>query len=58
MGRCPHAPKAYGLEDESIQFFNVCAGFQDGELDTLAADTVAAIKDGSLQLSPEVTAGG
>ena len=57
-GTLPPRTKAYGLEDESIQFFNVCAGYQDGELDTLGADTVAAIKDGSLQLSPEVTASG
>jgi basic membrane lipoprotein Med (substrate-binding protein (PBP1-ABC) superfamily) len=49
--------KAYGLEDEKIQYFNLCSGFQTPELTKLADDTVASIKDGSLKLPAEVTAG-
>lgn len=55
-GTLPPRTAAYGLEDESIQFFNLCSGYQDAELVSLAEDTVAAIKDGSLQLPSEVTA--
>ncbi len=55
-GTLPPRTAAYGLEDESIQFFNLCSGYQDAELVALATGTVAAIKDGSLQLPSEVTA--
>ena len=55
-GTLPPRTQAYGLEDESIQFFNLCSGYQDADLVALATDTVAAIKDGSLQLPSEVTA--
>lgn len=49
--------KAYGLEDEKIQYFNLCSGFQTPDLTPLADKTVASIKDGSLKLPAEVTAG-
>jgi basic membrane lipoprotein Med (substrate-binding protein (PBP1-ABC) superfamily) len=48
---------AYGLEDEKIQYFNLCSGFQTPDLTSLADKTVASIKDGSLELPAEVTAG-
>lgn len=55
-GNLPTPTKAYGIEDDKIQYFNLCPNFQKPELVDLAAKTVAAIKDGSLQLPAEVTA--
>lgn len=55
-GTLPEPTKAYGLEDEAIQYFNLCPGFQDPELVDLAETTVAAIRDGSLVLPASVTA--
>lgn len=56
-GTLPSPTKAYGLEDDAIQHFNLCTDFQKPELTALADKTVAAIKDGSLKLSAAVTGG-
>lgn len=56
-GNLPTPTQAYGLEDERIQHFNLCPGFQDPDLVALADKTVTAIRDGSLVLPASVTAG-
>ena len=55
-GKLPPTTKAYGLEDEKIQYFNLCPNFQKADLVDLSTKTVAAIRDGSLQLPADVTA--
>lgn len=55
-GNLPSPTRAYGLENEKMQQFNLCPTFQTPELVKLAKETVAAIKDGSLKLPASVTA--